>query len=59
MKRPDYFIADELINELTSAFTYTLNDLAKSDADRFRILGQADVIEWLRHKQRKNSGDSE
>ena len=55
-----YFIAPELIAELERAFpTPTINDLQKSETERFRLVGQHDVVEWLKLKAKKVNGDSQ
>ena len=58
MSRP-YLIADQLIAELTKHFqSPTINDLSKSVEERHRLIGQADVVEWLINRKKKIEGDS-
>ena len=53
----NYFIAPELIAELEEAFTQlNINDLAKPEPERQRIIGHHDVVEWIKIKAAKQNG---
>ena len=56
--KPDYFIHEELLAELQRVFQVHIQDLAKPEADRLRLLGQQDVVDWIEVKLAKQNKDN-
>lgn len=53
MSKPDYYIPEQLLEDLKKNFQVHVQDLAKPDADRYRLLGQSDVVDWIEAKLTK------
>ncbi len=56
--KPDYYIHEELLAELQQVFQVHIQDLAKPEADRLRLLGQQDVVDWIEAKLTKQNKDN-
>ncbi len=54
-EKPDYYIHEELLAELQQVFQVHIQDLAKPEADRLRLLGQQDVVQWIEAKLAKQN----
>lgn len=55
MDRPDYFIPEQLLEDLQRNFQVHIQDLGKCDADRHRLIGQQDVVLWIEAKLDKQN----